>query len=92
MCTVVDCQLQTAQRHGLFNAVDAQPLDDHLFNSISDLEARWKAWARVECVKRYEFSSSFIRVVRLIIQIDILLDHGGYLVLCHLSYQPSHED
>lgn len=44
---------QTAQSNGLFCARDGQPLNDELFNQIPDLEARWKAWSRIECAKRY---------------------------------------
>ncbi|KAG9233651.1 fungal-specific transcription factor domain-containing protein [Amylocarpus encephaloides] len=44
--------ITTAQRHGLLSTKDAQPLEDSLFMTIPDLDARWKAWARVECVKR----------------------------------------
>jgi hypothetical protein len=43
---------KTAQSNGLFCARDGQPLNDELFNQIPDLEARWKAWSRIECAKR----------------------------------------
>ncbi len=43
---------QTAQSNGLFCAHDGQPLTDELFKQIPDLEARWKAWSRIECAKR----------------------------------------
>ncbi|KAK0105501.1 hypothetical protein ONS96_004886 [Cadophora gregata f. sp. sojae] len=45
--------IMTAQKHGLFNANDGQPLNESFFGQISDLEARWKAWSRIECAKRY---------------------------------------
>jgi hypothetical protein len=45
--------VQTAQRHGFFCANEGQVLDDELFSQILDLDAKWKAWSRVECVKRY---------------------------------------
>lgn len=48
----IDVKLQTAQRHGLFSTNDAQSLDEELFAQIPDLDARWKAWSRIECVKR----------------------------------------
>jgi hypothetical protein len=43
---------QTAQKNGLFNANDGQPLTDAFFGQIPDLDARWKAWSRIECAKR----------------------------------------
>ncbi|KAH8676560.1 fungal-specific transcription factor domain-containing protein [Tricladium varicosporioides] len=44
--------ITTAQRHGLFSTNDAQSLDKELFTQIPDLDTRWKAWSRIECVKR----------------------------------------
>ncbi|CAG8960579.1 hypothetical protein HYFRA_00013402 [Hymenoscyphus fraxineus] len=44
--------ITTAQRHGLFNTKDVPPLEEHLFTAIPSIEVRWKAWARVECIKR----------------------------------------
>ncbi|PYI04968.1 C2H2 type zinc finger domain protein [Aspergillus sclerotiicarbonarius CBS 121057] len=41
-----------AQRHGLFAATEGQVLDMNLFDAIPDVEARWKAWSKVETVKR----------------------------------------
>jgi hypothetical protein len=43
---------QSAQRHGLFSTKDALPLDDQFFDQIPDLEAKWKAWGKIECAKR----------------------------------------
>ncbi|KAE8147861.1 hypothetical protein BDV25DRAFT_26305 [Aspergillus avenaceus] len=41
-----------AQRHGMFSANDGQLLDAGLFETISDIDVRWKAWGKVESVKR----------------------------------------
>ncbi|PYI00162.1 hypothetical protein BO71DRAFT_312245 [Aspergillus ellipticus CBS 707.79] len=45
------CTSLIAQRHGLFAATEGQVLDTNLFNAVSD-DARWKAWSKVESVKR----------------------------------------
>ncbi|KAB8232219.1 FTFMHR domain-containing protein [Aspergillus alliaceus] len=50
-----------AQRHGLFSATEGQLLDKSLFESISDNDLKWKAWSKVESVKRealYEANNS----------------------------------
>ncbi|RAL00381.1 FTFMHR domain-containing protein [Aspergillus ibericus CBS 121593] len=44
--------ISIAQRHGLFAATEGQVLDMNLFDAIPDVEARWKAWSKVETVKR----------------------------------------
>ncbi|PWY95530.1 hypothetical protein BO94DRAFT_562225 [Aspergillus sclerotioniger CBS 115572] len=44
--------ISVAQRHGLFAAREGQVLDRNLFDAIPDIEARWKAWSKVETVKR----------------------------------------
>lgn len=44
--------MSIAQRHGLFAATEGQILDVGLFNAISDLDLRWKAWSKVESTKR----------------------------------------
>ncbi|GFG23390.1 isoform 3 of zinc finger protein 740 [Aspergillus udagawae] len=41
-----------AQRHGLFAATEGQILDMSLYEAIPDVDARWKAWSKVESVKR----------------------------------------
>ncbi|ORY05702.1 hypothetical protein BCR34DRAFT_490720 [Clohesyomyces aquaticus] len=40
-----------AQNNGLFSSNEA-PLPDPLLDEIMDIDARWKAWSRIECVKR----------------------------------------
>ncbi|PVH75631.1 hypothetical protein DL98DRAFT_562340 [Cadophora sp. DSE1049] len=52
--------IMTAQKHGLFNANDGQPLNEGFFGQISDLEARWKAWSRIECAKRLIVSLTMV--------------------------------
>ncbi|KAF7597089.1 hypothetical protein BBP40_010563 [Aspergillus hancockii] len=44
--------ISVAQRHGLFSATEGQLLDRTLFESIPDNDSRWKAWSKVESVKR----------------------------------------
>ncbi|RAL09836.1 FTFMHR domain-containing protein [Aspergillus homomorphus CBS 101889] len=44
--------ISIAQRHGLFAATEGQLLDMNLFDTFSDVETRWKAWSKVESVKR----------------------------------------
>lgn len=44
--------ISIAQRHGLFAATEGQLLDASLFESIQDLDMRWKAWSKVESAKR----------------------------------------
>lgn len=41
-----------ADRHGMFSAHDGPPVSLDMFQSASDPESQWKAWARVESVKR----------------------------------------
>ncbi|KAE8454627.1 hypothetical protein EG329_000250 [Mollisiaceae sp. DMI_Dod_QoI] len=52
--------IMTAQKNGLFNANDGQPLTDAFFSQITDLEARWKAWSRIECAKRLILSLTMV--------------------------------
>jgi hypothetical protein len=44
--------ITVAQRHGLFTVSEGLPLDPSQLESILDLDQRWKAWSRVESVKR----------------------------------------
>ncbi|GLA60317.1 hypothetical protein AtubIFM54640_000766 [Aspergillus tubingensis] len=44
--------ISIAQRHGLFAAREGQVLDTHLFEAVPKTETRWKAWSKVESVKR----------------------------------------
>ncbi|PWY85398.1 C2H2 type zinc finger domain protein [Aspergillus eucalypticola CBS 122712] len=44
--------ISIAQRHGLFAAREGQVLDTHLFDAVPNTETRWKAWSKVESVKR----------------------------------------
>ncbi|GKZ34343.1 hypothetical protein AbraIFM66950_004573 [Aspergillus brasiliensis] len=44
--------ISIAQRHGLFAASEGQVLDANLFDALPNTETRWKAWSRVESVKR----------------------------------------
>ncbi|KAH1663824.1 hypothetical protein KXW87_000779 [Aspergillus fumigatus] len=39
-----------AQRHGLFAATEGQILDMSLYEAIPDVNARWKAWSKVELI------------------------------------------
>lgn len=39
------------QNHGLFSSNESAP-PDALIDDIMDIDARWKAWSRVECAKR----------------------------------------
>jgi len=43
---------QIAQWHGLFSANEDHIVGEVL-EAIVDEEARWHAWSRIECVKRY---------------------------------------
>jgi len=42
---------QACQSHGLFSATESPPPDAHI-DEIMDIDARWKAWSRVESAKR----------------------------------------
>ncbi|PKY04331.1 hypothetical protein P168DRAFT_343780 [Aspergillus campestris IBT 28561] len=44
--------ISIAQYHGLFASIDGQILNMNLWKTIQDRDARWKAWGRVESVKR----------------------------------------
>ncbi|KAE8163484.1 hypothetical protein BDV40DRAFT_299420 [Aspergillus tamarii] len=44
--------ISVAQRHGLFSATEGQLLDKSMFENITDNVLRWKAWSKVESVKR----------------------------------------
>ncbi|KAJ4345470.1 uncharacterized protein N0V89_011601 [Didymosphaeria variabile] len=46
--------ITAAQKHGLFSANESAPPDSFL-EDILDIDARWKAWCRVECAKRIIF-------------------------------------
>ncbi|KAF1996675.1 hypothetical protein P154DRAFT_607773 [Amniculicola lignicola CBS 123094] len=43
-----------AQHHGLFSAHENAP-PDALLDEMLDIDVRWKAWSRMECVKRIIF-------------------------------------
>lgn len=45
--------VKVAQRHGLFSATEGQLLDKSMFENITDNVLRWKAWSKVESVKRF---------------------------------------
>lgn len=44
--------MSIVQRHGLFAVTEGQILDAGLFDAIPGLNSRWKAWSKVESVKR----------------------------------------
>ncbi|KAJ5374130.1 hypothetical protein N7517_006136 [Penicillium concentricum] len=44
--------MSVAQRHGLFSATEGQSLDMTLFETVPDIDTRWKAWSKVESTKR----------------------------------------
>ncbi|KAJ5654490.1 transcriptional regulator family: C2H2 zinc finger and Fungal Specific TF [Penicillium lividum] len=44
--------MSIAQRNGLFAATEGQTLDMTLFESVPDIDMRWKAWSKVESTKR----------------------------------------
>ncbi|KAJ5929093.1 transcriptional regulator family: C2H2 zinc finger and Fungal Specific TF [Penicillium verhagenii] len=44
--------MSITQRHGLFAASEGQILDMSLFESVPDIDMRWKAWSKVESTKR----------------------------------------
>ncbi|KAJ5084687.1 hypothetical protein NUU61_009266 [Penicillium alfredii] len=44
--------ISIAQRHGLFAATEGQILGMSLFETVPDIETRWKAWSKVESAKR----------------------------------------
>ncbi|KAK3208393.1 hypothetical protein GRF29_77g592288 [Pseudopithomyces chartarum] len=46
--------ITAAQKHGLFSANESASPDSFL-EEILDIDARWKAWCRVECAKRIIF-------------------------------------
>ncbi|KAF1949068.1 hypothetical protein CC80DRAFT_599194 [Byssothecium circinans] len=46
--------ISAAQNHGLFSANESAPPDSHL-DEIMDIDARWKAWCRIDCAKRIIF-------------------------------------
>ncbi|KAF2179704.1 hypothetical protein K469DRAFT_640833 [Zopfia rhizophila CBS 207.26] len=43
--------ISAAQNHGLFSSNESPP-PDSLIDELMDIDARWKAWSRIECVKR----------------------------------------
>ncbi|KAJ9488496.1 hypothetical protein VN97_g4797 [Penicillium thymicola] len=45
--------MSVAQRHGLFSVTEGQILDMTLFETVPDIERRWKIWSKVESTKRY---------------------------------------
>ncbi|CAG7923662.1 unnamed protein product [Penicillium olsonii] len=42
--------MSVAQRHGLFSVTEGQILDMTLFESISNVDMKWKAWSKVEII------------------------------------------
>ncbi|CAG8261223.1 unnamed protein product [Penicillium salamii] len=42
--------MSVAQRHGLFSVTEGQILDMTLFESVSNIDMRWKAWSKVEII------------------------------------------
>ncbi|KKK12250.1 hypothetical protein ARAM_002700 [Aspergillus rambellii] len=44
--------MSVAQRHGLFAATEGQILDITFFETVPDIDSRWKTWSKVESVKR----------------------------------------
>ncbi|PVI02258.1 hypothetical protein DM02DRAFT_560108 [Periconia macrospinosa] len=46
--------ITTAQSHGLFSANESAPPESYL-EEILDIDARWKAWCRIDCAKRIIF-------------------------------------
>ncbi|KAF1937898.1 hypothetical protein EJ02DRAFT_411467 [Clathrospora elynae] len=46
--------LSFAQSQGLFSASEGARIDP-LFDEIADIDAKWKAWSKVECAKRIIF-------------------------------------
>ncbi|GES61546.1 C2H2 type zinc finger domain protein [Aspergillus terreus] len=80
--------IATAQRHGLFAATEGQILDMSLFEAVPDIETRWKAWSKVESVKRLitglllldSWYSSFLSVSPIIVPDSIQI-----ILPCHES-------
>ncbi|KAF2874788.1 hypothetical protein BDV95DRAFT_603581 [Massariosphaeria phaeospora] len=46
--------ITAAQNHGLFSTNEG-PAPESLLDEIMDIDARWKAWGKVECAKRIIF-------------------------------------
>lgn len=65
-----------ADRHGMFTAQDGEPVTDEMFRSQASPEGQWKAWARVESVKRLvicliSIDSAYTRMLDLAANIGI---------------------
>ncbi|CAI6331476.1 unnamed protein product [Periconia digitata] len=43
--------IATAQNHGLFSANESAPPESYL-EEVLDIDARWRAWCRIDCAKR----------------------------------------
>lgn len=65
-----------ADRHGMFTAQDGEPVTDEMFRTQANPDEQWKAWARVESVKRLvicliSIDSAYTRMLDLAANIGI---------------------
>ncbi|CAG8893022.1 unnamed protein product [Penicillium egyptiacum] len=89
--------MSVAQRHGLFSAMEGQILDMALFETVPDIDMRWKAWCKVESTKRViigllfldSWYSSFLSTGPIVVpdSIQLILPCSEPLFSAHSSVQ-----
>ncbi|KAJ5446521.1 Transcription factor [Penicillium cf. griseofulvum] len=92
--------MSVAQRHGLFSATEGQSLDMTLFETVPDIDMRWKAWSKVESTKRIiiglllldSWYSSFLSTGPIAVpdSIQVILPCSESLFCAHSSIQWTH--
>ncbi|KGO38802.1 Transcription factor, fungi [Penicillium expansum] len=92
--------MSVAQRHGLFSATEGQILDMTLFETVPDIDVRWKAWSKVESTKRIiiglllldSWYSSFLSTGPITVpdSIQLILPCSESLFCAHSSTQWTH--
>ncbi|KAJ5244346.1 hypothetical protein N7489_004442 [Penicillium chrysogenum] len=92
--------MSVAQRHGLFSANEGQVLDMTLFETVPDIDMRWKAWSKVESTKRIiiglllldSWYSSFLSTGPIAVpdSIQLILPCSESLFSAHSSIQWAH--
>ncbi|CAG7941688.1 unnamed protein product [Penicillium nalgiovense] len=92
--------MSVAQRHGLFSATEGQVLDMTLFETVPDIDMRWKAWSKVESTKRIiiglllldSWYSSFLSTGPIVVpdSIQLILPCSESLFSAHSSIQWTH--
>ncbi|KAJ5964196.1 uncharacterized protein N7479_004072 [Penicillium vulpinum] len=92
--------MSLAQRHGLFSASEGQILDITLFETVPDIDMRWKSWSKVESTKRIiiglllldSWYSSFLSIGPIAVpdSIQLILPCSESLFCAHSSAQWAH--